>query len=68
MSKLKNENDMAQFAGISKEYSKWKDHDYFRIFRNAGPDFIKHPISKGKLLSDNKYLIKTWGPAVSVFD
>jgi hypothetical protein len=42
---------MRQFAGISGEYSKWKDHDYFKIFRNAGPRFLKHPISEGKLIT-----------------
>jgi hypothetical protein len=59
MTRLKNEEDMRECAGISNEYNTWKNHDYFRIFRNACPDFIKHPILEGFLLSEAKYLIRT---------
>jgi hypothetical protein len=67
MSKLKNENDIRQFAGISGEYCNWKNHYLFRILKNAGPNFLKHPISEGFLLSKEKYLIETVGPTVLVF-
>jgi hypothetical protein len=68
MSKLKNERAVREFAGISGEYYVWKNHFLFRILRNAGPKFITHPISDGFNLSTDKYLIKTEGSIVSVFD
>jgi hypothetical protein len=37
MSKLKNENNMREFSGISREYSEYKDHFIFKNLRNAGP-------------------------------
>jgi hypothetical protein len=46
ITRLKNERDMRQFAGISGEYSSWKNHFLFKILRNAGPEFKLYQISK----------------------
>jgi hypothetical protein len=48
MAKLKNEKDMREFAGISGEYSIWKNHFLFKKLRNSGSEFsqpfdINHP-------------------------
>jgi hypothetical protein len=68
MSKLKNERDMRRFAGISEEYNDWKKHFLFKVLKNIGPKFITYPISNGFILSKDKFLIKTEGSIVLVFD
>jgi hypothetical protein len=58
---------IGEFTRISKEYSDWKNHYLFKILKNAGPKFIKHPISDGFDLSKKIY-IENRGPTVLVFD
>jgi hypothetical protein len=61
ISKLKNEEDIREFGGISKENNTWKNHFLFKILRNAGPEFIKHPISEGFDLSKKNIYIENRG-------
>jgi hypothetical protein len=68
MSKLKNENDMREFVGISGEYDKWIKHFIFINLRNTSSRFIQHPQTNGKLLSNDKYIFITSGPTLLVLD
>jgi hypothetical protein len=66
MTKLKNENDIREFAGISGEYDEWIKHFLFKNLRNAGLKFIQHPQTNGVLLLDDKYIFITSGPTLLV--
>jgi hypothetical protein len=68
MSKLKNESDMKEFVGIGEKYDEWIKHFLFKNVRNAGPKYIKHPQTNGKLLSDDKYISTTSCLTVLVLD
>jgi hypothetical protein len=68
IAKLKSDNDMREFAGISGEYDDWEHHFLFQNLRIASLKSI-HPQKNGILLpSNNKYTFNTVGPALLVVD
>jgi hypothetical protein len=69
MSKLKNENSMREFVGISGEYYNWVYDFLFKNLRNAAPKFKHYPQTNGILLSNNnKYKFNTTSPILLILD